>query len=150
MAASLSQSARGSFRIFPHAEDDGTLRAGRIAEAPGRNDRAAGSLRRIVGHRADYPRRCRLSDREQRGGLRPPDSEENHEKPHFSQITPQMGVVCATAKRKLSYSFETFLGELDMRKLIGLALLALALAGGVAVVATFDAGPARACSGNNC
>ncbi len=37
-----------------------------------------------------------------------------------------------------------------MRKLIALAILALALAGGVAAVATMTAQSAQACTGNNC
>lgn len=37
-----------------------------------------------------------------------------------------------------------------MRKLIVLALFALALTGGVAVIASFDANPSLACASGNC
>jgi len=37
-----------------------------------------------------------------------------------------------------------------MRKLLALGLLALALTGGVAVVASFGSKPALACSGSGC
>ncbi len=53
------------------------------------------------------------------------------------------------AKGKLAYSFEAFLREFDMRKIFAFALLALALTGAAATIATLDPRPALANADDN-